>query len=94
MNRALLIAAFALAATALSSGWSVTCAQQDPPKADSAEAKNANPPTAAEKAAREQRKAEAALLARQKRDEMIKRRQQTREYIQKAVEGQNKGGTP
>ena len=82
MGKFLLIATLVLAVTALSSGWSITCAQQDP----------SQPLTAVEKAAQAKTKADAAAHARQKRDEAVKRRQQTREYIQKAVEGQKQLG--
>jgi hypothetical protein len=80
-----LITAFIMAVTAFSSGIGVSYAQQDPAAATPADVKD---PVAAK------RKADAAVLARAKRDEAIKKRQESKKYIQKVIEGQQSGAAP
>jgi hypothetical protein len=80
--RLLLFTLFVATLTALSTGISVTYAQQDPPTA---------PPTAEQKAVGEQQHKAAATRARAKRDAAIKQRRDTKAYINKVVEGQQSG---
>ena len=84
MNRfmLLMVTTFLVAVMVLSSGISVTYAQQDPMPAKPAVE---NDPVAA------QRKADAAARALAKRAEMLKQRKAAREFIKKVVEGQQPG---
>jgi hypothetical protein len=79
--RLLLVAALVVAVTALSWGG-ISYAQQAPAEVKPAVEKD---PAAAK------RKADAAIRARAQRDAAIKKRHETKKYIQKVVEGQQSG---
>jgi len=82
--RLLLFTTFVVAVTALPFAVSITYAGQDPAAAK---------PAAEQDPAAVKRAADAAVRARAQRDAAIKRRHDTKKYIQKVIEGQQPGAT-